>query len=620
MSNNRLRFKCPRCGAKLSAPPRAAGKRVRCPACPARVVVPYPIGDDGPEPADAAVRTVRPAWFVGGAGAVLVVGLVLALAVGRKKAPEQPPPAGSVETVSTPVPAPAVEKPPLPTPADAAARAEVEAQWEAVKGLDRGQGAGKLLDGIEADLRSARSTYDAGRYTRARPAFEAVQQKCRQLRELEDLRERARAARGKADEARQEAERAAAATDANALWSEGQQQAQAAARDFEAGLFPAALSNWERASRTHAAAARHAEGVRLVAAARTKYQNELNGCDPKQLETDDPTGWGKVAPAVASAARAADEGRHTDAAEGYRDAIELLKAARRRAALPRLQYWAFIAGFTGCSVATLKEPGQAPAPALVTVLRTAYARLEMKTAPLDRLERERNLSQKEAEQLLIAGELVDPLERAHGKEVSGAFTVGIIFARLWMFMEAQELKLGPDDRFRAQLGIQLVISAAKGAQFPREVIASFEKARGVLDGAWRKETVRECNKILRAANAQLLKEETAVPLFRKQLALSKPEPEPKAKGAAAVAGTWSARGKDAVIELKIDPNGRCTWMVGKPTGGGRVEGTIGVSEVVEDGTGFRLVVMGKRVQLAPGADKKTLELSGDGLRAVLEKE
>jgi biopolymer transport protein ExbD len=53
-----MRFRCKLCGKKLSAPPRMAGKKLKCPHCRAELTVPAPDSPDLlPEKADAAKST-----------------------------------------------------------------------------------------------------------------------------------------------------------------------------------------------------------------------------------------------------------------------------------------------------------------------------------------------------------------------------------------------------------------------------------------------------------------------------------------------------------------------------------------------------------------------------------
>ena len=187
------------------------------------------------------------------------------------------------------------------------------------------------------------------------------------------------------------------------------------------------------------------------------------------------------------------------------------------------RYWAFTAGFTGCTLGMVWDDAKGGDPTILAAVQKAHEKLGLSTDVFTRLRRPGGANQKEAEKILGV-DVITPLEKALGDDVANCFLAGNIFARVWATMEAKERNPKLDvPKDNVVLSFTLMIATAKRAQLPQEFIAGMDGVQKKLEGSFTAITIRESNKTLRSWTTNLLSADQSVKHFQLPID-TKPKP------------------------------------------------------------------------------------------------
>jgi len=303
---------------------REAGRVPRRPAGAARPAAPRAAGMD---------RKRLALWIGGGAAALAVVAVIAVvvsmLVSGGLRAPV-PPERPSPQPVT-----PAPLSPAVP-PELIQAKATAETARERVKGLDRGQGLGALIDAAETQCQAGEAFLTQKAHAEALAAYKAAAAKFQAAVHADKQRQEAAHAQAEAVDARAQDVADAARVDAEEERPEELMvlQIEAAVAEAEAWRFFDVENDFVQAkARWQAAAAGYRKyGEALVSAAQAALEREIDGYDVQELQAKGGDAWKQVSGLVVAAKKSANEGRFAEAAGKYDQARQLLPGATPLAA------------------------------------------------------------------------------------------------------------------------------------------------------------------------------------------------------------------------------------------------------------------------------------------------
>jgi hypothetical protein len=405
------------------------------------------------------------------------------------------------------------------------AQTEADTAWEKVKGIDRGQGLGKRLDEIQAQLREAGALLERKAHVDAQKAFRAVGAACRSVQEADQQRRQAREARGQTEKARKLAEGAAAAAGAKALWAKAEAREREALRQYESADFAAARADWQAAGGAFEQAAKAAAGRRVADDARTAYEEDLLWVDQKRLAAEAGPAWQRVVAAAAAAQKADAAGRYDEAARHYRKAQELLPQANRMLRAPLIKAQALVAGygfavwagFTHLAETTRNKVEAADYKDKVEtqirpLLRRYFVKLRLPQPFTDRVLGLKTINIDQIKDLHL--EINDQIDKVWGQEIVSSFEVGFELAAAHVYL--LNLRSDTSSKSSALRALERAKNAAYTAGHPQAVIDTLNKI-----GTQAKEGGREAGmKTVLDFISQMDDEAFATRLFRQPRAVA----------------------------------------------------------------------------------------------------
>ena len=209
------------------------------------------------------------------------------------------------------------------------AQKAAELAWQSVRGLDRGQGFGGILDAIDRIRPQGKQFYEKSMYAEAKQAFDSTVERCGALATREQQRQAARQAGIAAGAAAAGAEGAGTQAKAKPFWDKAVALSTQAASAFAEGRFPEARDLWHQGAQEFVRASATVAGAATVTAARAAFGAAMQQHDRAVLEKWGGAAWAKVAEALAQAEQAGSD--FAKAAVAYQQAKDLLPEAAAQA-------------------------------------------------------------------------------------------------------------------------------------------------------------------------------------------------------------------------------------------------------------------------------------------------
>jgi len=215
----------------------------------------------------------------------------------------------------------------------AAAQQKAEGKWDLVRGVDRQQNLGNLLDQAAALLEEGKNLAARGQSAKALATFEEVVRGCDEIAALDRARAQATAARQAVGTFRDGAVARSAERLAPKQWREARKKEEEAQNAFEGGRFSEALAAWREATDGYNRAAQFAIDNENIRRAKKAYDDILGKMDRPTLDRYGGHTWraarGLASGAVSARTPAQAAEKWTSAARELQRAWDLADTAHK---------------------------------------------------------------------------------------------------------------------------------------------------------------------------------------------------------------------------------------------------------------------------------------------------
>ncbi len=390
---------------------------------------------------------------------------------------------------------------------------DMQAKWEEVKGIDRANGVGDMLDRIESAIKLGDAFIKSGDAGKANENLTRAKSLADQVHEMDRARAEAKLARADADAARRQATDGGVPTNAKQAWDEGTGLIKQAEESFAAGRFNEAGRFWRDARTVLDRGRTSAKDFAQADKARQAFEAAVTETFTReQLDQMAGDRWAQIKSMEADAKTAIAEGKLDEAIQLYTSAQKFLPEAFENVKLELgTNYWAVMAGRTVATVLIEIRSNQPYSESRANKVFQAYKPLRLGddfylSLPRDPASKYEDLVP------VIWQRGPQLIEEKRGKAANLSFSLGVKVELVQQYLKQDVLTIEPATRAKILKQAEQMKEIATEAKYPsafKTLLGEFEEqVKATPD----KTAVKESRRIWRDLLEKLDAYDTGAPL------------------------------------------------------------------------------------------------------------